>query len=334
MSMSNPSYSGPETLALSTLASIAMNLTGLATGILYILLKSNKMPIIGLGAANTGPMGDSKKGMQEASRSDCDFGFQITRPISPPRSLRRSDSVGSLIANVKDEEAMLGGSNEVPQHHGNRIPHFNMIIPRDRLPKFPNPARMSASLRPKALFATSTKHESPAKQTNEKRVSSPLPDIPPPSPSNSLVDLLVPPNIHVSHHKRDSSIVSSATVQIGLRLSNVNDLPLHDSVFLRDSTQTLGCPNQTGSSRPRQPSPLNTSGVHTGLDDQGSSASQGQGLTLSPDVYVPRRKSLKGASTLDPDVFDMATSRLDSPRSQRSPALPHDGPEVKHQDWI
>lgn len=334
MSMSNPSYSTPETLALSTLASMAMNLTGLATGILYILLKSNKMPIIGLGAPNTRPMGDSKKGMRETTPSGCDFGFQITRPISPPRSLRRSDSVGSLITNVKDEEAILGGSNGISKHHGNGISHFNMIIPRDRLPKFPNSARMSASLRPKALFATSMKPESPVKQTDEKRVSSPLPDIPPPSSRNSLVDLLVPPNIHISHHKRDSSIVSSATVQIGLRLSNVDDLPLHNSIFLRDSTQTLGCPNQSGSSRPRKPSPLSTSGVHTDLDDQRSSALKGQGLTLSPDVYDPRRKSLKSASTLNPDVFDMTTSRLDSPRSQRSPVLPHDGPEVKHQDWI
>ena len=319
-------------------------MSGVANGGLYLLLRSNKLPIIGSGVINKTTTKDKKKMIRAMTPSDCDFGFQITRPLSPPQSLRRSDSVGSLIGNIKDEEAMLGSLNGVSRQYSNRKVRFNMEVSEEQMPKFPDLVRLSTQLRPKSLVRTDADQDVPAQGqqlvtqqnlailSNSPAASSP--SIYGSEVNSSVADLLAPPSIPGIHHKRDSSIGSSATVQIGLRLSNVDDLPLHDSAYFRDSTQShdLGCPDQTGTIHPRKPSPLTAS--TTSPASVVPETSKGGGLTLSPDVYIPRQKSYAGDLTPERNGFNMTTSKLDSPRSQVSPGLPQDGPEVKHQDWI
>lgn len=147
-------------------------------------------------------------------------------------------------------------------------------------------------------------------------------------------------------------MVSSATVQIGLRLSNVGDMPPPTSTFPEDLNKVhdLGCPDTPAALGPKKPSPLGIT-VITLPDEEAIQeeqrnkelppvpASQTRGddddevLTLSPDVYSPPDNRLKHYRTGSKSSHVSRNASVSS-RAPHSRTGSRAGPETIKEAWI
>lgn len=240
-----------NTLTLSMIASVVANVSGLMTGGLYLFLKSNTLSTIGPKDKVTEY--EKRRQKYKIRRYDPDnddsYDDQIINPIGEPGSLRRMDSEASLVYNK--EAQML---DSAPRHELEGPPNplrSNAVYPEQKILKAPEPVKIAAappgghmrkwsySLFPNnapankssvtLLPATTYSPNNNAKDTSASHLK------PPPSMKNLM-----------SRHRRDSSLVSTATVQIGLRLSSMVDLPPIDksTVVVPDTNvYHLECPN-------------------------------------------------------------------------------------------
>lgn len=241
-------------LTLSMIASVVANVSGLMTGGLYLFLKSNTLSTIGPRDKVTEY--ERRRQKYKIRRYDPDnedsYDAQITNPVGGPGSLRRMDSEASLVSDEKGEE--LGdpapGRPVSPQYNlgGPNPLRSNAVYPESEIPRAPEPARISTTptighmrKRSYSLFPNkapsvksftllpATTYSPNAKETGANHLK------PPPSMKNLI-----------SRHRRDSSLVSTATVQIGLRLSSVADIPpvAKNTVVVPDTNvYPLECPN-------------------------------------------------------------------------------------------
>ncbi|GAB1314170.1 G-protein coupled receptors family 1 profile domain-containing protein [Madurella fahalii] len=244
-------------LTLSMVASVVANVSGLMTGGLYLFLKSNTLSTIGP-RDKVGEY-ENRRARYKITRDesndgndDDDFDSRIMRTAADSRSLRRMDSDTSLISNEKEEEALDGKSlRAASTTYGRRSPGslrsntLFSVAATALMPKAPEPARIlpASSVvghmrkRSYSLFPNST----PAAKSSFTLL---------PATTYSPADALKPPpsmgNLANMRHRRDSSLVSSATVQIGLRLSSVDDMPpvvQHKVVTNDHEVHSLDCPN-------------------------------------------------------------------------------------------
>jgi hypothetical protein len=159
----------------------------------------------------------------------------------------------------------------------------------------------------------------------------------------ALSDLALPPRIGspASHH-RAASLESTATVQIGLRLSNVNDIPSLEEKCKkeRDLVYDLNCPNVGSFRESKRPLPGAVASGALGagaVDDRISAMSviiarpqddvvnDGGEIRLSPTVYNPNNKA--AARQTDMSV----TSRYDDDEVN---VVPDPLFSRKGNDWI
>lgn len=307
----NDPGNGPQTLNLAMVGSVAASVSGLMTGGLYLFLKSNTLSTIGP---------KNKAGEYERQRmkhtirrystnaSDPDFNGHMMQPVAGPRGLRSMDSESSLISNEKEDEAGLEAQSNAPPSSEYNNQRLNPLRsnPSLRIPRTPEPAQMSSSgighmrKRSYSLFPNGSPSLKSSTTLLPSTTYTPMANARPIRDAESALDNLKPPpsirNLAMGRfgHRRDSSMISSATVQIGLRLSNVDDMapmpaPIDPDVI------SLECPKekkQVG----RRPSPLTTSETATGL-----------GLTLDTTVSTipdasPKRNPVKDArmKTLPP----------------------------------
>ncbi|KAM7204340.1 hypothetical protein V8F33_001642 [Rhypophila sp. PSN 637] len=220
-------------LTLSMIASVVANVSGLMTGGLYLFLKSNTLSTIGPRDKVTEY--EKRRAKYKIRRYDPDnddsYDDQIINPVGGPGSLRRMDSEASLVPNEKEDESRDSEPRRPvsPQYsiQGPNPLRSNAVYAETDIPRAPEPARVSNSQvtghvrkRSYSLFpnnAPSIKSFTLLPATTYSPNSKPKgADAlkPPPSMKNLMV-----------RHRRDSSLVSSATVQIGLRLSSVEDMP-------------------------------------------------------------------------------------------------------------
>jgi hypothetical protein len=237
-------------------ASVVANVSGLMNGGLYLFLKSSTMSTIGP-RDKVGEY-ENRRARYKITRHDSNdpdgedgFDSHLMNPVTGPRSLRRVDSEASLITAEKEEEAMDGRSiHSASVKNGRRSPdsfRSNRLVSAVTsvlMPKAPEPARI-----PSAFAGAHTRKRSyslfPRNTIGSKASMLLLP-----STTYSPGDALKPPpsmaNLANMRHRRDSSLVSSATVQIGLRLSSVDDMPplVQTKIAASDDVvHTLGCPN-------------------------------------------------------------------------------------------
>ncbi|KAK4103937.1 hypothetical protein N658DRAFT_513963 [Parathielavia hyrcaniae] len=244
-------------LNMSLIASVVSNLSGLMTGGLYLFLKSSTSSIVG----PTDKVGEyeNRRAQHKITRDDSDgadddspgFDSHIMNPVPGPRSLRRVDSEPSLIGTDKEEEPLAGtGIDAGSEKDGRRTPdslrshRLVSAVASVLMPKAPEPARIPSCFagnhtrkRSYSLFPRSTVGSKPSMMLLPATTY---------SPANNLKPPLSMANFANMRHRRDSSMVSSATVQIGLRLSSVEDIPLppQDRAATSDSVvHTLDCPN-------------------------------------------------------------------------------------------
>ncbi|SPQ21847.1 69178988-744e-494f-972d-a3f828e632a0 [Thermothielavioides terrestris] len=160
-----------------------------------------------------------------------------------------------------------------------------------------------------------------------------------PATTYSPADALKPPpsmaNLANMRHRRDSSLVSSATVQIGIRLSSVDDIPplAQDRTAASDDVaHTLDCPNvvkPVGLENPKRPGPLDASAAISVPPPEPADATSKRDpvkdakmKTLPPvpkiDSQVPKAEPLPQEEvTLSPSVYSPQTPtkvKLPSPK--------------------
>ncbi|ORY71219.1 uncharacterized protein BCR38DRAFT_479737 [Pseudomassariella vexata] len=267
-------------LTLAMIATVVANVSGLMTGGLHLFLRSNTISTIGprdkLAEYERQKL---KYNIRMQSPNDLDEPAHMMQTVNN-RSLRRKDSEETLVRYEKEEEAAI----ESPSSTYYNIPRFES--------KSPNPLRSNAVTSPIAIPRNPDRAQLSSASSHTRKASAsyslfpskdnastnsvaflPSTTYSPNSNMNeftfNLDDIKPPPSIKVNgRHKRDSSMSSTATVQIGLRLSNVQDMPRTTSTIINndDRVHNLGCPNLA----PIRPNPL----FKLGVADQPTSPSE------------------------------------------------------------
>lgn len=212
------------------MATVVLNLSGLMSGLLQLFLRSNTA------TTSFGPkIGRSwdrgKHEIRMFGPNELAFTNHLNDPVSGPRTQKaemegRTDSRAGLIeaekGSVISMESLQSPPFRSPKQYEREM---------SRLPTIPEPASITTSptatrmhVRNKPSYTLFPIESSPSKTRQEPTSIYDISDL--------IGDLEPPPPIHYAggaRHKRDSSIASSATVQIGLRLSHAPS-PSQDSI--------------------------------------------------------------------------------------------------------
>ncbi|KAK3299308.1 uncharacterized protein B0H64DRAFT_97368 [Chaetomium fimeti] len=340
---------GPGTNAptLAMIASVVANVSGLMNGGLYLFLKSSTSSTIG--PRDKAAEYENRRARYKAERQqsndpdDDDFDNHLMNPVAGSRGLRRMDSEASLITAEKEEETLDGRSmSSASFRNGRRSPdsmRSNRLVSAVAsvlMPKAPEPARIPPTTtgphmrkRSYSLFP---------RGTMSSKASLLLP-----ATTYSPADALKPPpsmaNLSNMRHRRDSSMVSSATVQIGLRLSSVADMPplSQNKVVASDHVvHTLGCPNAPpglDSQSPKRAGAVGSgsttptpSAEIVDQEPQRDPVKDAKMKTLPPvpriNSQVPKAEPAKEEFTLSPKFYSPSSptkARLPSPKGVGSP---------------
>lgn len=313
------------TLTLSMISTVVANISGLLTGGLHLFLRSNTI-------ATIAPRDKQAEYERQKLKykiggptpSEENFSNQINRPIDGPRILKRSPSEESFV--LQDQAQEEAAIESPPQtaygfHFDQPNPLRSHAVHAEPEPRAPEPAQLPSVQAPtgharKPSASYSLFPNNPPAHTNTDSIALLLPTTytpndtantgananpfspASPNPFSPAAedfddDLLKPPTIGgFGRHRRDSSTISMATVQIGLRFSNVNDMPPMDRSNDSDRVNTLECP------APTRPSPLSKFAVRPEeLSPARPSVFDNSPATLGGTAaalpQVPRNASLK-----------------------------------------
>jgi hypothetical protein len=258
---------GDTGITLSMVSTVVANVTGLMTGGLYLFLRSSTISSIApKNKLDEYERQQMKHQIRMPKANDADLNGHMLRPVAAPQWLpevggqeKRSvygytsskELQGSIVFNSADDTNPLG-SNAILKHASFFRNSDHIQAPSLRAPI----RKMTSSYR---LFPNKTQGNRAS-----SKVLLPSMTYSPNENEHSFKDccdsLQPPPPIQPLgfRHRRDSSMASSATVQIGLRLSNVEDVrPITGSTIGGlEGTHELGCPNKPKVTLSARPSPL------------------------------------------------------------------------------
>ena len=326
VSFLNEPAGGSQALNLSMIASVVANVSGLMTGGLHLFLRSKTLSTIGpkdkIGEYERQKL---KHQIRVRGPSDPDFRGHMMQPVSTP-PLQRTDSTDTLIEREKEEDAVLESPSSIYSIISRPNPlRSNAVYPVAGLPRSPSPVQMSAITSPShARKQSYSIFPSSSAASMKSMTLLPATTYSPSAVKPSRDTLKPPPSVKtlMSRHRRDSSMASSATVQIGLRLSSVEDMPPMNPKFNDSQTHLLNCPKEKAK-----------------LDSRPSPFAQAETASVSEDDYLPdespRRSPVKDArmKTLPPvptnitaemekeDDFKLSPT-VYSPRSPTKAKLP------------
>ncbi|KAI1171248.1 hypothetical protein F4777DRAFT_67538 [Nemania sp. FL0916] len=264
LSFGNPFENGGDTgLTLSMVSTVVANVTGLMTGGLYLFLRSSTSSSIGpKDKLDEHEHQQMKYQGQMPYNNDSEFNSHIQKPIRPSHSLHKAESQERRsmlphIAPLRTQDSTRfdnakhsnpSGSNTVLRQssiagNSDNTPLRMIQIRKPSLSYALFPSETQGSRVPESLLPSGTH----SRNTSER--------------SNDYGDTLRPPpsvQLPGFRHRRDSSLASSATVQIGLRLSNFDDAqPMTvNTVGGVERTHELGCPKKLRPGVTSRPSPL------------------------------------------------------------------------------
>lgn len=346
---------------LAMVASVVTNLSGLTCGVLYIFLRSSHRGRIGPPSQSEQGGRQVKDGIRTLAPSSYIYNKQMELPISPPivfdRPWTGQTSEGTVIeggfvietpkrANVPREQHSPWGPDTATLPTGSVSEEYQAAealqtqadqnrqthLRKGSYSIFPS-ARDTYSTRPSVLLPATTYSPS-------TKLTAPDEDL-----------LLPPPTIHSPggpRHHRDSSLISSASVPIGFRVSNVENMqrintsyyqmpmapyfPPSPNYQRRDPSMMIkplsvvppaeyrARTDSTAQSINKQLPPIPLSTTHRGENNvQGGD----EDFTLSPSVYspedeIPRSKIIYPRKSIYGDE-DMASSER---------------PRVETAEWI
>jgi len=324
-------------------ASVVSNVSGLMTGGLYLFLRSNTLSTIGP-KKKLGDGERTRRKQQIRRFRPGDGGAHMMHSANTDYDLRRMLSDASLISSSaydKEEEATLVGRGSpvygMPQSKRPNPLRSNATYPLEDLVKVPQPARTgsSGSSRGKSPYSGV-----PVPETKPLTVLPATIYTPGQTAKTNRFDFstLKPPpsirNLTVGRHRRDSSMASSATVQIGLRLSNVEDMPPLNPV-LDKKVYAIECPNliPKPTDTAKRPTPLTLAAPRPSISDSASEYSvdrdPGQEAKMKTLPPVPQPSEAKKTEKqqaeeddgprLSPTVYQ---PKPQSPAKQTKPPSP------------
>ncbi|RYP20614.1 hypothetical protein DL765_002685 [Monosporascus sp. GIB2] len=271
---------GGTSLTLGMVSSVVANVSGLMTGCLYLFLRSSTISTIG----PKDKIGDYtcqkiKQNIRHRGPCSVDFNDHIVQLVPAPRPLRTAESQEKFIT-AEEGNGLEPENNRTPRSTNPHVfgdydqPRPYTALDSAFTPRGPEPHQMSMSplrthvQKPPAsysLFPNNNPDMSPVallpsttySPSSDADLAEPQ-TLYVPDPTSSLM-----PPAHIGsgsrgHHRRESSLASSATVQIGLRFSNVDDIgPLANKASGEaERVYSLGCPNKLGPTGSKRPSPL------------------------------------------------------------------------------
>ncbi|POR35229.1 Uncharacterized protein TPAR_04567 [Tolypocladium paradoxum] len=336
-------------------ANVAMNLSGLTTGGLYILLRSTRLGRIGPRGHAEFDSQISKTGKRPSLPM---YAKQMEQPVSPVR-LHWIKMSTDRIDETRNEEEKVESRPGAPT--GGAPGPLSSKAVQSSPPKAPAAAHMPAATTRRPSIRKDSYNIFPPKQE--------APDVKPmyllpaatynPStktnaPSESPFDLLLPPpTIRTSRHLRNSSLGSSATVQIGLRVSNLNDMPPVTSYYQAPYPRNSEYPRNFGLaiSTDVEPSALDgTQGIDLQNADKVSEGTTEKQLPPVPLSTAKDTKNDEDETTLSPSVYSpQAQSPIGSGRANKTasprgsptrppppgPSWSFEGlPRVRSVEWI
>ncbi|KAH8594620.1 hypothetical protein B0O99DRAFT_171369 [Bisporella sp. PMI_857] len=356
---------GNGDIKAAMMATVVLNLSGLMSGLLHLFLRSNTA------TTSFGPKGgrswDLKKHeIRMFGPNELAYGNHLVDPVSGPRSpyevAAKSLSQTNLIGYAGREKSMESLRSSPPIRSPIQYSPMkaNEVVGIQNMPKVTTPI---AELPARATNAVQYGHV--RKQSYSLFPNGPSGTRQEPTSVYDISDLLPPPDVFGSKskgHRRDSSCISSATVQIGLRLSafaispseeDIATLPVPISAYnpnsvrpispLRVQTQNVARPTSPPQAKP---SPLNT---HVKSPTQTSPISsvnktlpptpRNVGFTLPPQrTASPENKSdkLEEPCQLSPAVYSPEKKTVKSPTAwpERSNSQRQAPEGVNKAEWI
>ncbi|KAI1753368.1 hypothetical protein F4782DRAFT_92502 [Xylaria castorea] len=267
LSFGNPFENGGDTgLTLSMVSTVVANVTGLMTGGLYLFLRSSTLS--SFAPKNKLDEYESQQINHQTrmpTANDTDVGSHMAKPVTVSQWLRdaqlhEKQPVPEDMSQMEPYDASTFRSTDDSNPLG-----LNAVFKQSSALKSPNDTQIRLSTTPfrKAsssfsLFPNKNSGNTASKILLPSTTYSPNARD---SRSNDCCSTFLPPpsvQLPGSRHRRDSSLVSSATVQIGLRLSNVEDVRPMTVCTIGgvERTHELGCPNNLKVEIPNRPSPL------------------------------------------------------------------------------
>jgi hypothetical protein len=354
LNWSNLATAGDQPWQLSMAATVVANVTGMVTGGLYLYLRSGKT------SEDYGDKDMEYFDTKAEKRWDgYDDGiYEKTLPVLPRQTLRlqKVDSNEALMAQITQPVSPArpfppSPSNVTPLNQNKVTDELNDVPAMDQYydaGKGPVSQYMGLNKTNDPRIPTKSRKMSysifPTEDPNQNKSMILLPAAtydPGANPQAYLDTLPPPPSLRLpEHHHRKSSVDSTATVQIGLRLSNINDMPMLPSMSIPDETDinqihNLGCPKfAAGEIRSKMPSPL-------ALNIMQSRGSEFVDAPFMIDVDAPPLPTQTkntyednfGEIRLSPTVYSPDPPKPRSQPSTEEPGMPKPL-FAKKRDWI
>lgn len=302
-----------ETLNLAMVASVVSNVNGLMVAGLHLFLRSQTHSTIG---HNHGDAERKRYSYDPNRRDDYHNSNYSLQPVNSNGKDTRSryNSVATLLR-ARDAEEGLGVSRATTPAFSTRSPFSPKLYIPSSEPTYPEPTQPPSETSPSqmrkqsySVFPQATTQGAPVGDallpatTYSPATSKPARDTWKPPP-------IVKPWANRGH-KRDSSIVSTATVQIGIRISNVEDfLPRKSSDTTREFIPVIP-PVPVPQAPVSRPSPL---AAAQNRPESGYSSEYADSTT-APEQESPVRSPVDQTKALPP--VPLSTSPEDDRQSK------------------
>ncbi|KFY24571.1 hypothetical protein V493_05155 [Pseudogymnoascus sp. VKM F-4281 (FW-2241)] len=355
------------TILTAMMATVVLNLVGLMTGVLQLFLRANTATTSFRPKGTPGWSG-KKHEIRMWGPNDLGFGGHILQPLSGPRSPVSYTSEGSFPREKywpSTSEMSQGPSRFDIKAKDTKLSYSNPSpVTPTGLPSRPNQNITTGSSPPRlqrhkqsqsySLFPNEEASISPSRSQEPISIISAttLPSttftLPPQIDLPPSAELQPPPPLFVPRgHKRDSSMVSSATVQIGLRLTYMDEEPCP---LLTDAQKAAHSQSANFKLQPRSKSPA----LQVQTQNLPSLQLQLGNERLSPQERAARMKTLppvprpnegrvvaivssdaeNDEPRLSPTVY-MPPNMSNIGSTKKKPAAEQDGkPRASKADWI
>ncbi|KIL91141.1 hypothetical protein FAVG1_05838 [Fusarium avenaceum] len=261
--LQDPGASSNTTMELASIATVVTNMSGLLLGCLYLFLRSSKSPT-GCSDDDIEASRGFKKWGDDQDQEPQTPGSAMLQPLELPKLAHKANSKESLLVDDRVEDKVFGARKDFLKA-GLKPLRLSTMRQSDDFPTAPKPIRTSSkeSIRnlKRSMYSIFPKAEPPKSPillpttTYKDTASKKMP------PQNFADDLLAPPGLRLPNRNlraSGASMLSMATVQIGLRLSNIADMRPSEPKPKQDPepVHNLDCPNGTVRFFPRKTSPL------------------------------------------------------------------------------
>lgn len=323
------------------IATVVLNLSGLMSGLLQLFLRSNTA------TTSFGPRGEDdawdhqKHEIRMFGPNELAYSNHLTEPVSGPRTAddefdNRADSRLGLVDGYEKNRVVSMESLQSPpfrspiQYKNASRGDHDTPLEQVGMPTLPSPSVASTT-------QSNLRQNGHARKKSYNLYPSPIgasPLRPQPDLHSEYDDKLVPPPAIFGGrgHRRDSSVASSATVQIGLRLSHaLQDMTqpaMPASAYTAITAQsvspppliaTQGAASETLGRAAIRPSPLQTD-FRPVVQSPAQGSSINKTLPPTPKVRSPARAAQPRVSTtqLSPAVYS-PQKKVSSPRELTTP---------------